>query len=277
MATRRYTIRETKSPSMHISLFEVSKGAVQAARLGLKPTPPDFDAIRRSMVAKPGTAVAYELTYDGSTLSFGVSVGGKALPALASIQPRKDLASLARLEVMRQLLNYRLATAADVAAAEAATTVEAKAHELRVAVTTVTVFKRELATMKSEKRIRDLSAASLAKFRAWAGRAGLGGPILLIDFADRGGWSAGMFDAKTLAYLELAPSWRKVAADLEAGGSPDVAALQVEVMKTLDAKMLRSYHAHRLAKELKPGLEQALGEVKRIEQEIRELRKLASR
>lgn len=277
MPTRRYTIKETKNPAMFMSLFEVSKGAVQASNLGLRPKKPDFAYIETTMREKPGTTVAYELAYDGTELRFEVSVGGRPQEPLARVAPRKSMSGLARLELMRQLATYRLATTEDLKSAEAAVTVEAKAHELRSAMTAVTTFRRELEAMKSETRIRDLSTASRTRFRAWAGRAGLGGPIMLLDFIDKGGWSAGMFDAKTIAYLELAPASRRTVAELEGGGTPDLGALQAEVLKKLDAKMLRGYHADRVARELKPGLAAAVASVKRLETEIKELRKLAAR
>jgi hypothetical protein len=141
MAIRRYTIKDTKSPTMYISLFEASKGVVQASTLGLRPKKPDFDAIGAEMKASPGLVVGYELSWDGKLLGFEVS-WGKKRESLARIDPAATFSGDALTEVMQRLVKYGLVTTKELASKAAQA--QAKAKELQAAIDKVERLKAEL-------------------------------------------------------------------------------------------------------------------------------------
>jgi hypothetical protein len=276
MGIRRYTIKDTKSPSMFISLFEASKGRVQAGGLGLKPTKPDFELIGAALKAKPGTVVAYELTFDGKVLSFEVSWGNQA-ETLASVEPRRKFYGQELMDVMRQLSEYRLATPRDIASAEALWGLESTRQALSAAIGSADKFRRDMQALQGIKTIAALPDPLRAEFRAWAGKNKLGGPILVLDMIvqDTHLGLAEMFTAPTLAYLGLGSKSRAIIDAVAQGGTPDLKPLRTEVLARLDAKMLVGGFLAERVKALKAQVDQAVADAKRIDKELKEMRKLA--
>lgn len=261
---------------MYISLFEASKGVVQASSLGLRAKKPDFEVIGAALKAKPGIVVAYELTFDGKRLTFDVSWGGKS-ETLASVEPRSKFYGAELMEVMRQLANYRLATAGDIASAEAAWGLEFKRRELSAAIGGADKVRRDMQDLQGIKTIAALTDPLRTEFRAWAGKSKLGGPILVLDMIGQDihlGLDE-MFTAPTLAYLGLGSKSRAIIDAVAKGGKPDLKPLRTEVLAKLDAKMLVGGFLAERIKSLKATVDKTVADAKRLDKELKEMRKLA--
>ena len=276
MAIRRYTIKDTKSPSMFKSLFEASKGLVQASSLGLRPKTPDFGAIEKALKAKPGSVVAYELSFDGTVLKFDVS-WGSGWETLSSVELRSKFYGQELMDVMGKLSVYRLATPRDIASAEAAWGLEFKRQELSAAIGSAAKLQRDIVALQGIKTIAALPDELRTEFRAWAGRNKLGGPVLVLDMIgqDLHLGLPEMFTPSTLAYLGLGAKSRAIIAAVAQGATPDLKPLRTEVLARLDAKMLVGGFLAERIKGLKAEVDKAAADAKRIDRELKEMRKLA--
>lgn len=238
MSRRIYVIKETKNPNFTESYYKMAKGLIQASSLGLNPKdPPDYTALTNALAKDKGASVAYELTFDGHTLTFDLRFG-KGRKQLADA-PLTFKSLEDRRRIMNQLYTYKLVDAKDVP--PSAEEVAAKQKERDAAFKADQDILGRVLQMAYEKSVDDTPASDLPAFKAWARKKGHNNLVDLYEAVQ-----------KKAKADELGPTYL-------ADGAP-------KLVKLLDARVRKSLHG-KDANAVRPAVIEVLDKQLKVYQE----------